>query len=101
MSIQQKSLPDLHDGDDLLFDPCELLLQTLSLFLIDPFDFFYSLLQLNLQLFSGLLGLLSYTQRTFKFFKCYDKKQDKHEKYIVTILKDIMPVHIQKWITLT
>lgn len=71
---QQRSLPDLHDRNDLLFDPCELLLQTLSLLFAGSFHFPHLLLQLNLQLFSGLLSLLSDTEGPFKLLKSFGGK---------------------------
>lgn len=77
------SIPDLHDGDNLLFDSCEFLLQTLPLFLTGPFDFFHLLFQLNLQLFSSLLRPLSYTQCSFKFLKSYWRgKKKKSQTYL-------------------
>ena len=77
---EQPSLPDLHDGDNLLFDSCEFLLQSLPLFLTGPFNLFHLLLQLNLQLFSGLFRPLSYTKRSFKFFKCFERKKQQQQK---------------------
>lgn len=78
--------PDLHDSDNLMFDTCEFLLQTLPLFFTGPYNIFHLLLQLNLQLLSGLLRPLGCTQCPFKFFKRYQKgekkNQDTHQQHI-------------------